>query len=187
MNYTQIQSEIASWLNRDDLTEKIPTFIELVEARLNRMMRVRQMETAMASTAIASNIITPDADTLEPKVLWRPGFEQLPLKASPLEMVIANGTTGVPTMYAWNGTDLYFDGTGNIQGVLYEKIPPIATNTTNWVGDSYYGLYVFGALAEAALFIGDDPTAWLARFDQIANEMRVNDQRMHGPLAVKAR
>ena len=39
--YSELQSTVASYLNRDDLTAIIPTFITLTENRLNRELRVR--------------------------------------------------------------------------------------------------------------------------------------------------
>ena len=42
-NYTQLQSSIASWLLRDDLTAVIPDFITLAEAQFNREIRNRKM------------------------------------------------------------------------------------------------------------------------------------------------
>jgi hypothetical protein len=43
MNYSQLKSNIADFLNRSDLTAVIPTFIDLAEAQMERPLRVRQM------------------------------------------------------------------------------------------------------------------------------------------------
>lgn len=43
-DYSSLQAEIASNLARADLTTAIPTFIQLAEARINRDLRVRQMQ-----------------------------------------------------------------------------------------------------------------------------------------------
>ena len=43
--YTELQTAVANWLDRDDLTARIPEFIALTEARFNRLLRVRSMET----------------------------------------------------------------------------------------------------------------------------------------------
>ena len=39
--YSELLSTVANYLNRDDLTTLIPTFITLTENRLNRELRVR--------------------------------------------------------------------------------------------------------------------------------------------------
>ena len=38
-NFTELKSSIADFLNRDDLTAVIPTFIKLAEADMNRKLR----------------------------------------------------------------------------------------------------------------------------------------------------
>lgn len=187
MNYAQISAKVAQWMNRDDLTARIPDFIELTEERLNRHLRVRQMEIALPATAVVDNIITPDADVLDAKALWVPNHERTPLVAQSLEAVVANGADGIPTMYAWDGASLRFDGAGDVQGVLYVRIPALATATTNWVSDGPWSLYLFGALVEAALYVGDDPSIWQMRFDQALSEVQGNDQRRPGPLVARPR
>jgi len=42
-NYSALQTTIASYLGRTDLTAMIPTFITLAEARLQRELRTRPM------------------------------------------------------------------------------------------------------------------------------------------------
>lgn len=187
MNYTQISEKVAQWMNRDDLTARIPDFIELTEERLNRHLRVRQMESTLAATPIVDGTITLTAGVLDAKALWVPNYERNPLVAQSLESVIAAGGDGIPTMYAFDGLKLRFDGAGSVQGVLYVRIPALATAATNWVSDGPWSLYLFGALVEAALYVGDDPTLWQARFDQALAEVQGNDQRRAGPLVARPR
>lgn len=187
MNYTQISQKVAQWMNRDDLTDRIPDFIELTEERLNRALRVRQMEISLTATAIVDNIITPAADVLDAKALWVPNYERTPLVAQSLESVVAAGGDGIPTMYAWDGADLRFDGAGSVQGVLYQRIPALVTATTNWVSTGPWSLYLFGALLEAAVYVGDDPSTWEARFSGVLEEVQGNDQRRPGPLVARPR
>lgn len=189
MTYAQLLTKIAAWMNRDDLTAVIPDFIELAEERINRALRVRQMESSMAATAITDNEITPAADVLDAKVLWVPQFEAAPLVAQSLESVVAAGQTGTPTMYAWSGGNLRFDGAGDVQGVLYVRVPVLATFGTSWLSESAPSLYLFGALAEARLYVGDDAGAqqWMARFEQLLIELNGADQRRPGPLVARPR
>lgn len=189
MNYSEITERIADWMDRDDLTARIPYFIELAEERMNRALRVRQMESALAATAITDNIITPAANVIDVKVLWVPNYERTPLKPQGLESVIAGGYEGIPTMYAWDGADLRFDGGGDVQGVLYVRIPALGTADTNWVSEGPWSLYLWGALMEAALFMKDDAAAstWEGRFMQALDEVRGNDQRRSSPMVARPR
>lgn len=188
MNYSTLVSAVADYLHRDDLTAVIPTFIELAEERINRALRVRDMELALASTAITSNRITLASDIADVKTLWRPGYERTPLQAQSFETVLANGTEGYPTMYARQGGDLYFDGSGDVQGVLYRRVPALTSiNTTNWLATKWPSVYLFGVLSEADTYIKADPTANEARFQVALNDVMQDDRRVSGPLVARSK
>jgi hypothetical protein len=59
-NYSELQTAIASYLDRSDLTSMIPTFISLAEAKLNRSLRLRAQESTAAGTASASVALPSD-------------------------------------------------------------------------------------------------------------------------------
>ena len=42
--FTELKEAVADWLDRSDLTARIPDFIALAEARINRELRIRPME-----------------------------------------------------------------------------------------------------------------------------------------------
>ena len=50
--FAQLKTATANWLDRSDLTDRIPEFITLAETRFNRNLRIRDMETV--STAIST-------------------------------------------------------------------------------------------------------------------------------------
>lgn len=56
-NYADLQAAIANWLARADLTDQIPTFIALAEARLNRDLRLASMQVTRSGTADANRQI----------------------------------------------------------------------------------------------------------------------------------
>lgn len=51
--YSELQTAVANWLDRDDLTARIPEFISLAEARFNRDLRIRAMETKQTASTVA--------------------------------------------------------------------------------------------------------------------------------------
>src|SRR6056300_1672468 len=65
-NYTNLQTTIADFLNRDDLTAVIPTFIQMAEAQMNRDIRHYKMEarTSGQQSALDQYMQVP-ADWLE--------------------------------------------------------------------------------------------------------------------------
>ena len=191
-NYTALQAAIAGWIHRTDLAAVIPDFIRLAEERMNRYLRTKDNEVALSATAITANRIAIPANTVGIKTLWLDGYEATPLKSQSVESVIANGTEGLATMFAWQGSELLFDGTGSVEGVLYRSIPALGdTTATNWVLTAHPSLYLFGALAEAHLYTMNQAEAqtWDARFRAVLDEINGNSQRdtMNGPLVARAR
>lgn len=187
MTYTEIQADIAQWMHRSDLAGVIPRFIELAEEKINRLLRVRAMEIALAETPIVANRITLAADVLDVKTLFIPGNERTPLTAQSFESVIANGPQGIPTIYAHQGAELVFDGGGSVQGVLYQRIPALASASSNWLSVTAPSAYLFGALEQAALYTRDDPSVWRATFESTLSDLAANDNRRSGPLVARAR
>ena len=190
-NYTELRTAIAQWMHRTDLTAIIPDFIGIVEEKANRYLRTKDNEIYLAPTAIVNNRITIPTDTVAVKSLWLSGYE-VPIKAQSLENVLASGTNGLATLYAWQSNEFVLNGTGTVEGVLYEKIPALSdTNPTNWLLTATPSIYLFGALAEANLYTknAEEATLWKARFDGLLDELNGNSQRdtMNGPLVARAR
>jgi hypothetical protein len=53
--FSELKTAIANWLERGDLTSRIPEFVQLAEDRIGRELRVRAME---ASTNIVLKKVT---------------------------------------------------------------------------------------------------------------------------------
>ena len=51
--YTNLKTEIASYLNRDDLTANIDTFIDLAESRHSKDLRLREMAVNTTTDTVA--------------------------------------------------------------------------------------------------------------------------------------
>ncbi|MDO9313395.1 MAG: hypothetical protein Q7T97_02480 [Burkholderiaceae bacterium] len=190
--YAQLLTDTAAWINRSDLAAQVPTFVTLFESRANRRLRVRKMETAFTGTIDANNKIALPSDWTAFKTLWADGYESSPFKSQSLESVVAqNSTSGIPTMFAIDGTNVRFDGAGNVVGVYYQSIPGLVSSGTNWLCTSNYPAYLFGVLAEAHAFMMDEQraAAFFGRSDDVLNNIMETDQRdrFHGPLVARVR
>ena len=64
MTYAELKTAIANYLNRSDLTSDIDTFIDNVEAELNRRLRTKDMIKRATATADAQYLSVP-SDWLE--------------------------------------------------------------------------------------------------------------------------
>ena len=52
--YAELQTAVANWLDRDDLTDRIPEFIALAEAKMNRVLRISLMENVSTALTMVS-------------------------------------------------------------------------------------------------------------------------------------
>lgn len=157
MNYTELKSRVAGWTHRTDLDSLMPTFVEHAETRLNRDLRVRQMEASITPTVIsASNTITLPVGFLAAKSVWISGYPHNPLTAQTQDTVRQQRrTSGPPCMYAVTEDAMLFDGSGTVEMTYYESIPGIVANTSNWLSNAHPDLYLHAVLAAVAEYTRD--------------------------------
>lgn len=184
--YAILAADVVSWSARTDIAAKIPTMCALFESRVNRELRVRQMETSFAGD-IVDNKITLPTGWLEFKRLWVDGHEKNQLKPSTLESV-ASCIEGIPSLYATDGTNVRFDGQGSVTGVYYKAIPSLYADGYNWLSVLAYDAYLFGVLAEVAGYQRDDAEfqKHYSRSDAILKAVAGADKRLTGPLVARA-
>jgi len=184
--WTQLSNDVQSWCARTDIATQLPTMCAIFEGRINRNIRVRQMEAAFSGT-IATNVIALPADFLEFKRVWHDSYPDCPLKPQTLESVVQS-VEGVPTLYALDGTNVRFNGTGSVTGVYYQKIPSLYVNATNWLSVTAYEAYLFGVLAEVATYQKDEAAHQVhyLRASAVLDSLSGADRRLNGPLVARA-
>jgi hypothetical protein len=193
MTYAELIARVADYAHRSDLTSRMPTFVELAEAKLNRALRVRQMEEALPATAIdAFNEIAIPSDFAAVKHLWDTSTPESRLKAQSLEYITTrNKLTGTPTAYAVTGTAFKFDGTGTVQGVYFKRLPGLAVNSTNWLSEAHPDAYLWATLEALTAFTLDATQGALfaAKAQEAVQAVQATDMRdrYSGPLTSSAR
>lgn len=188
MDYAQLKSDLASWLNRDDLTAVIPSFISLAEATLNRQLRVRDM--LVRDTAIIDeDFENLPADFLELKAIWwnttprvipqyRPPFELSRLR------VLMEGSSSPPEHFTLLGSQILFDrkaaGGPELEILSYVRIPPLSdTNPSNTLLANHPDLYLYGSLVQAEPYLKNDqrlPT-WVALYEKARDDLLESDKQ----------
>jgi hypothetical protein len=163
-NFTTLVSTVADYLNRQDLSAQIPTFIQLAESDLNTRLRCREM-IVRATTTNDDEYVRLPLDFLEGINLQLVGG-QSPLRYITLdEADIVNARQGynAPTFYSlMNGAIELVPppATGvdvEIEMVYYGKITALSdSNQTNWLLLKAPDVYLYGALVHAAPFLMDD-------------------------------
>lgn len=188
-DYTTLQAALASYLARDDLTAEIPAFIRLAEARMNRELRVRHMETrATAATVAGEQFMSLPSDFLEMRALV--------VQATPKSILAYLTPTQIDTTYASNtsGTPAHYTIIGNefkvgpvpasvytLELTYYAQIPALdgVTVNSNWVLANYPDLYLYGALLEAEPFVQSDERIqiWMGMYDRAIAAIKGEDAR----------
>ena len=176
-SYATLKTTVADFLNRDDLTSAIPTFIRLAESRIDRDLRHWRMEKRSVAELDTQYSAIP-ADFLQPIRLQLTGgstSEVSPISTA--QMLQLRGDredqTGRPVHYALTagGIELFPtpDETYNASLVYYSRIPALSdSNTTNWLLTEAPDVYLYGALVHTAPYLKDDARiqVWEALFAQ---------------------
>ena len=198
--YAELQTAVKNWLDRTDtdLTARIPDFITLAEAKLNRDLRVRPMEVVGTDTMSSGTISLP-ADWVKYKSIWynysstRVELENM----SPQEFNrFDTGTTDYPTGYYIAASTVYF-GPSTPQSdftvgyIYYQKIPALSDSaTTNWLLTSHPDIYLYGSLLEAAPYLKEYPEIqlWMTAFGTVIEQLKQSDRdTMSGaPISMRA-
>ena len=164
--YTELQTDIANWLNKDNLTSYIPSFIRLAEADFSRRLRIRTMEktatdTFSAATLDLSSVLTRYSEIKLVTVqnaseYWIQNF------VSPQQFfqLYNDTTTGQPRDYTTIGDTLQFgpapDSSYTWTIWYYQRVEDLATASTNDVLTNHPDIYLYGSLVAAEPFIKND-------------------------------
>ena len=201
--FTELKDAVADWLDRSDLTARIPDFIALAEARINRELRIRPME--VRSTMYA---------TVDQQYFNLPGgyiqMRNIQLNTNPttpleyitpemLDRLYGSTTTGKPKAYTLIGDEIQLapipDSAYQIEMAFYEKFTPLGdgisgTVTSNWLTENAPDILLYGALMEAEPFIKNDErvAVWLNGYGNAIDKLQKADQRdRHSGSAMRVR
>jgi hypothetical protein len=196
--YATLQSEIASWLNRDDLSSIIPTFIQFVESDVNSRLRHQKMVIRAQATSNQEYVQLP-GDWLEAINIHIIDGAQ-PLRFVTLDFADRINKQQIvtqPSFYSIMDDALEIipaPGSNiDIEMIYYGKIPALSNqNTSNWLLVKAPDLYLYGSLVHAAPYLLDDQRVGLfanmynSRLEALALE---SDKAVHsgGPLVARTR
>ena len=163
--YSELQTTVANYLNRDDLTTLIPTFITLTENRLNRELRVRaNMVRATTTTTAGQAFYDLPSDLIELRnITYDSNSQSHALRyLSPESVSREYGTilSGQPRAYTNLGNDLKLtptpDAAYTISINYYSQLRSLSDSVaTNDVLAEYPSLYLFGSCLEGAIYLND--------------------------------
>lgn len=184
-NLTDLQSAIADWVNRSDVTARIPDFIMLAEARMMRKQRMRLFETESSlSTVVGSRYVALPADYREPLNLWLNWDSgRQALNYMPADLMETSTASGPPQYWAIDAANIAFQRpTDQVYSLTFRYIERLALSDaapTNILLTTYPDAYLTATLAEAFRYLKDPDQAkiWDDKHNQISHDIRELEER----------
>lgn len=179
----ELQTSVASWLQRDDLNAQIPQFIEFATSWFTRRLRVPQME-QLAQTTITAEWTALPVDFVAVRYIELANGTRL-RHMVPEEFAIqvkrqALANTDTPIyMIGDMSLRIYPTQTNTAVEILYyKKIPQLVNaNDTNWLLTSFPDAYLACALWRGFDFIRDNENAMKWRTE---TELQARDIQRFG-------
>ena len=186
--YTELKAAVADFLNRDDLSATVPTFISLAEADIQRRVRHWRMEKRSTAELDTQYSAIP-ADFVEVIRMYITSGDTKPLElisqGELLDRKRKNlNTSGSPSYYAITAGEIEVfpvpDGTYDLELYYIARIPALSdSNASNWLLERYQDAYLYGSLVHSAPYLKDDARAqmWAALYQSAVDAINAESER----------
>ena len=187
--FAQLKTATANWLDRSDLTSRIPEFITLAEARFNRVLRIRDMEAV--STSISTVAGTREY-SLPTRFVQMKEFHLTTDPLTPLSYITpemmtrmqAGSSKSKPQVYTIIADNVRLgpnpDAVYTTSMLYYQAFAALSdAATTNDMLTNNPDVYLYGTLLEAEPFIMNDQRVplWLAAFEKAVSDIQNQDNK----------
>ena len=159
MTYTELKAAISDWLHRADLSTPATTFVVLAEERLQDLKLNRFTTSATLTVTAGQTAVALPANYLEGRGLAGGSWDWT--LCTPEQLIRTAEGSGEVHSYAIYGGNLVlpYAPTEDLDLTLayFQTLDPLSdSNTTNWVLTYHPGAYLWLALSEAALYVGNE-------------------------------
>jgi hypothetical protein len=186
--YAELQTTIASYLARSDLTAMIPDFIRLGELRLQRELRIRQMLKVVTTVTVAGDAtVELPTDFLQIRDLHLQTNPTMVLEYLSPSSLFRNARTsdsGLPKQYTVLALEFQFapvpDSAYTLSMLYYAKPEPLSNAViTNVFLSVCPDLLLYAALGEAEPYIMNDSRlqTWATLYDRGLSALTVSDDQ----------
>lgn len=197
--YSELKTAIANWTARADLSSgRDDEFIDNVEARFNRRLRIRAMEASTTGTTTEDEpTITLPTDFFEMRsfllTVTTNNPKQLRFITTGAADGLEYGEPGVPDFYTFAGGAIRLYPTPDAAYTYtlryYTKIPALsASQTTNYILTNFPDVYLWGCRFEAYSYALDIESAAAAKqmYEEAIKEIERHDgrERYAGPPVI---
>jgi hypothetical protein len=164
-NYSELQADLADWLNRDDLVAAIPTFIRLAETEMVGQIIHWKMEARAPLELNDRYVALPDGFESVVRIELTGGLhgqlDFMPSDAMAEARAGAQNPTGQPQFYSLTAGELELfptpGGTYTAELVYRGSLTPLSDAApVNWLLTERPAAYLYGALKQSAPYLKDD-------------------------------
>lgn len=201
--YTDLLSAVAGWLNRDDLTARIPDFVALFEGRAKRELRDWLRTTLTATNTTGDLVLSDSGEVLSVSYNdGTSGAHNFPLDlvsreqynrlmetqsanvsvAGQVAYVDADVNAGTTTIRFWPPAGATAP-IANLKVEYVKQLQSLASVSTNALLRDAPDMYLYGTLAESAPYLLHDERVpvWQARVDEGFRGLRIlTERRLYG-------
>lgn len=186
-SYSDLQTSVANYLGRSDLTAVIPDFIRFAETRLARELRTRKMLKSATSSMTAGDArVALPTDFLEIRDLYTQGNPRKPVTYMSPSAFTRNARadeSGLPVFYTTLSAEFQFapiPDTAYVLEILYYAQPTVlsSSNSSNVFLANYPDALLYGSLLEAEPYLINDARSqtWAALYDRAIKNISDADQ-----------
>jgi hypothetical protein len=155
--YSELQTAVAGWLDRTDLTTKLPDFVSLAEVDIRTDLRCQAMEQYTSGTLTGETLAHPTR-YLEARRLTVGGVNYR--YVTPEVYAAAVDANSTQTLFTAIGQTFYILGGTNGDAytlIYYAAFEPFsADGDTNWLLTNYPNVYLWGACRQGGVYLEDD-------------------------------
>ena len=187
-SYDDFQELVAINLQRANLTQQIPWFIQQAETRFRDLFNdfpQQKAEPYILVPAVGTNVITLPSDF---SAISKVTYGNRELQFIAMEAMSDQHTRFDARLFAMDGNYLYLQTAVNGESALviyyYSELPALTGNEqTNWLLEDYPSIYLYATLREAAVYMMDDERlpVWEQLFQQAVQSANSNKRQLLTP------
>ncbi len=184
-DYAALLSALATYAIRTDQSANWPVAIQMAEARLNRLLSVREMVATVTGSITGAGAALP-SDFNGAKALRLTGgcFTKLePVSVDEMDALKARpDVAGAPRRYAITGAnfEVYPEPASATpyQLAYFQTLPALGdSNPTNWLLGKHPDVYLYASLVSFGVMAQDERlAAWQGELTNIIGEIEANDR-----------
>lgn len=195
--YSDLQTSVANWLHRSDLTAIIPDLITIAEMRMNSDIVARDMEvTTTLYTVAGTKTVAMPTDVTETRRLTITSTDPKRVLdyIAPEKLVqkYPYSTTAMPEVFTVIGGNFELgpipDAAYTMEYVYRQRIPSLASNSTNWLLTKWPHVYLYATLCAAAPYLGQDQRVqvWEQQYQNAVQDVNSVDWYSGSTMSVRA-